>query len=205
MDYVSEPHQLPPKKRPILQEQAIPRREPPKKKSKIVIKHIPINPESFIPPSEYIQYTAVYIQTTADVQPLASYIQPLAAANVQPSTSAAADVKPLAAAGVQPSTSAAADVQPSTSAAADVQPSTSAAADVQPTAPGTDVILDFGKARLPKQTNTEFDDIFQVVQPSLEIDGAIDFENSQKKMDKLYKQKIKLINPSSKARQLSSL
>ena len=43
---VSEPHQLPPKKRPISQEQAIPQQEqePPKIKSKIVIKHIPVNP-----------------------------------------------------------------------------------------------------------------------------------------------------------------
>ena len=78
------------------------------------------------------------------------------------------------------------DIQPltlSTDAAEEVQPSTSAAADVQPTAAGTVVILDFGKTRLPKHTYTEFYNIFQVEQPSLEIDGAIDFEKS-KKMDK---------------------
>ena len=45
--------------------QAIPQQEPPKKRSKIVI--TPINPESLIPPST--TYTAVDIQTTADVQP----------------------------------------------------------------------------------------------------------------------------------------
>ena len=61
--------QLPPKKRPIPQEQAIPQ-QPPKKKSKIVI--TPINP---------------------DVQPLAT-VQPSTSADVQPSTSAAADVQP---------------------------------------------------------------------------------------------------------------
>ena len=49
------------------------------------------------------------------------------------------------------------------------------------------VILDFGKTRLPKHTYTEFYDIFQVEQPSHEIDGAIDFEKSQKKIDKLCK------------------
>ena len=79
----------------------------------------------------------------------------------------------VAAVQVQPSTSAASDIQPSV-AAAYVQPSTSAAA-------GTVVILYFGKTRLPKPTYTEFYDIFQVEQPSLEIDGAIDFEKSQSK------------------------
>ena len=74
-----------------------------------------------------------------------------------------------------------ANIQPSTSAAANVQPSTSAAADVQPTSPGTVVILDLGKTILPKPTYTEFYDIFQIEQPSLEIDGAIDFEKIQKK------------------------
>ena len=103
-------------------------------------------------------------------------------ANVQPSTSV--NVQPSTSVNVQPSTSA--DVQPSTSAAADVQPSTSAAvADVQPStsanAPGTVVILDFGNTKLPKHIYTEFYDIFQVEQPSREIDGAIDFERSQER------------------------
>ena len=139
--------QLPPKKRPIPQEQAIPQ-QPPQKKSRIVI--TPINPVSL---------TTVQASTLADVQPSTSV-------NVQPSTSA----------DVQPSTSA--DVQPSTSAAAaDVQPSTSANA----TAPGTVVILDFGNTKLPKHIYTEFYDIFQVEQPSREIDGAIDFEISQER------------------------
>ena len=93
------------------------------KKSKIVIKHIPFNPESLIPPS------TTYIQYIADVQPLV-------AANVQLSTSAA-NIHSL-------TTDVHADVQPSTSTAADEQPSTSADADVQPTAAGTVVILDFG-------------------------------------------------------------
>ena len=143
----------------------------------IVIKHIPFNPESLIPLST--TYSAVDIQTTGE--PLTS--------DAQPSTSALADVQPLTTANVQPSTSAALDiqplvtanVQPSTSAAADVQPSTSAAADAQPTAPGTVFILDFEKTRLPKHTYTEFYDIFQVEQQSLEIDGAIDFEKNQKR------------------------
>ena len=125
--------QLPPKKRPIPQEQAIPQ-QPPQKKSRIVI--TPINPVSLA--------TAT---TSANVQPSTSV-------NVQPSTSA--------------------DVQPSTSAAADVQPSNA-------TAPGTVVILDFGNTKLPKHIYTEFYDIFQVEQPSREIDGAIDFERSQKR------------------------
>ena len=94
-------------------------------------------------------------------------------ATVQASTSA--DVQPSTSVNVQPSTSA--DVQPSTSAAADVQPSTSANA----TAPGTVVILDFGNTKLPKHIYTEFYDIFQVEQPSREIDGAIDFEISQER------------------------
>ena len=66
----------------------------------------------------------------------------------------------MAAANVQPSTSAAADVQPL--ATADFGPLTSAAADVQPIAPGTVVILDFWKTRLPKHTYTEVYDIFEV-------------------------------------------
>ena len=149
--------QLPPKKRPIPQEQAIPQ-QPPQKKSRIVI--APINP---------VYLATVQASTSADVQPSTSVnVQPSTSADVQPSTSAAADV--------QPSTSAAADVQPSTSAAvADVQPSTSA------NAPGTVVILDFGNTKLPKHIYTEFYDIFQVEQPSREIDGAINFERSQKR------------------------
>ena len=153
----------------------------------IVIKHIPFNPESLIPLST--TYSAVDIQTTgepltSDAQPSTSAladVQPLTTANVQPSTSAALDIQPLVTANVQPSTSEAADVQRSTLAAADVQPSTSAAADAQPTAPGTVFILDFDKTRLPKHTYTEFYDIFQVEQQSLEIDGAIDFEKNQKR------------------------
>ena len=51
--------------------------------------------------------------------------------------------------------------------------------------------LDFGKTRLPKHTYTEFYDIFQVEQPSLEIDGAIDFEKSQKKWTNFINRKKK--------------
>ena len=46
---------------------------------------------------------------------------------------------------------------------------------------GTVVVLDFGKTKLPKHTYTKFYDIFQVEQPSLEIDGSIDFEKNLKK------------------------
>ena len=81
-----------------------------------------------------------------------------------------------------------ADVQHSTSAAVDVQPSTSAASNIQPTAPGTVVILDFWKTRLPKHTYTKFYEIFQVEQPNLKIDGALNFEKySINRYSKIYR------------------
>ena len=145
-----------------------------------------IKPEILIPP---LTSTYVIVQTSIDIQYTVVDIQPSIAvplttadvhADVQPSTSVASDVQPSTsvATNVQLSTLAASDVQLSTLAASDVQPSTSAAA-------GIVVILDFGKTRLLKHTYAEFYDIFQVKQPSLEIDRAIDFE----KMDKLFKKK----------------
>ena len=111
------------------------------------------------------------------------YVQPKAADNDQPSiaTSAAVDVQPSISAAVDAATSAAANA--ATSAAVDVQPSDSAATNAATSElpVGTVVILDFGKKKLPKNTYTEFYNIFQVEQPSLEIDGALDFGNSQKK------------------------
>ena len=135
-----------------------------------------INSEILIPPS-----TDAIVQTSLDIQSsnTPADIRPLLSIDIQTST---ADVQ-TSASDVQPSTSVAANVESSTSAASDVQPSTSTAADVQPStseAAGTVVILDFGKTKLPKHTYTEFNNIFQVEQPSLEIDGAMNFEKNQK-------------------------
>ena len=147
-----------------------------------------INPASeiLITPSTSVQSADVIVQTSTDIQSSTK------AVNVQPLTT------------VPSSTSATADVQPSTSAAADVQPSTSAAA-------GTVVILDFGKTKLPKQTYTEFHDIFQAEQPSLEIDVyqvAVEFSDKTKRLVdkkeikkhssawfKIYFDKINQLNP----------